>query len=88
MQIRIGELKARASRGHTRLTWDDIETATGIRKQSLIAMNNGSAKQIRPEHLDALGKFFEVGVNDLLEFEDVTLPLQINVRPDRRKAQR
>ena len=85
MQIKIGELKARASRAGNRLTWEEIETATGIRQPTLIAMNNGTAKQIRPEHLDALCKFFEVELKELLEAEDVKLPLQLNVRPDRRK---
>jgi DNA-binding Xre family transcriptional regulator len=85
MQIKIGELKVRASRGGARLTWDDIEAATGVRRPSLIAMNNGTAKQIRPEHLDALCKFFGVGVGDLLEAEEVELPLRMSIRPDRRK---
>jgi DNA-binding Xre family transcriptional regulator len=84
MQIRIGELKTRARREGRRLTWEDIEQATGIRQPTLISMNNGTAKQIRPKYLDALCKFFGVGVAELLEPEDVTLPLQLNIRPDRR----
>lgn len=85
MQIKIGELKVRANRSGNRLTWEDIETATGIRQPTLISMNNGTVKQIRPEYLDALCKFFEVEVQDLLEVEDVELPLQLNVRPDKRR---
>lgn len=85
MQIKIGELKASASRRGERIRWEDIERATGIRQPTLTAMNNGTAKQIRPEHLDALCKFFGVKAGDLLEAEDVELPLQMSIRPDRRK---
>lgn len=86
MQMKIGELKVRASRGGNRLTWDDIESATGIRRSTLIAMNNGAARQVRPEHIDALAKFFDVPVDELLEVEDVALPLKMNIRPDRKKV--
>jgi DNA-binding Xre family transcriptional regulator len=86
MQIKIGELKARAQRAVGRFTWEDIETATGIRRATLTAMNNGTAKQVRPEHLDALCKLFRVSIAELLEAEDVELPLQLNVRPDRRRG--
>lgn len=85
MQIKIGELKVRASRKGNRLTWDDIAVATNIRQPTLISMNNGTIKQLRPEYIDALCKFFNVEVQDLLEIDDVELPLKLNVRPDRRK---
>ena len=86
MQIKIGELKVRASRGGERLTWEEIEAATGIRRPTLLAMNNGTAKQVRPEHLDALCRFFKVSVEELLEAEFVELPLQLNIRPDKKKG--
>jgi DNA-binding Xre family transcriptional regulator len=85
MLIKIAELKLRASRAGNRLTWEDIETGTGIRQPTLIALNNGSIKQLRPAYLDALCKFFNVDVQELLEVEDVELPLKLNVRPDKRK---
>ncbi len=83
MRIKIGELKLRARRNGTKQTWNDIEVGTGIRKQSLIAMDNGTARQIRPEYLDALVAFFAVPVDELLEPESITLPLRLNVRPDK-----
>jgi hypothetical protein len=59
--------------------------ASGMTAPTLIAMNNGTAKQIRPEHLDASCKFFGVEAKAFLEAEDVKLPLRQNIRPDRRK---
>jgi putative transcriptional regulator len=86
MQIKIAELKVKSSRAGKRITWQSLQDATGIRRATLAAMNNGTVRQLRPEHLDALCKFFGVRVEELLEVEDVELPLRLNTRPDRKKS--
>jgi DNA-binding Xre family transcriptional regulator len=84
MVFHLHTLRAReAERGNT-LSWDDIAERTGIRRATLIAMANHEAKQVRPEYLDALCAFFRVGVNELMTPEPVALPLELNIRPDRR----
>lgn len=84
MQIRIRELKTELRRRGLRLTWADIESGTGIRNTTLFAMDNGTAKTIRPEYLDALCQYFDVGIEELLKPESVDLPLDLNIRPDRK----
>ena len=75
MKFRLSELKAQRSREHGRVTWPDIEAATGIPRNMLIAMDQGSARQIRPEYLDALARYFGVELLSLVELELVDLPL-------------
>lgn len=76
MKLRLSELKAqKARRQGRRITWPDIEAATGIPRNMLIAMDQGKAKQVRVVYLDALAKYFDVELPELLEIEDVTLPL-------------
>lgn len=76
MKFRLSELKAQRARVlDERVTWPDIEAATGVPRNMLIAMDKGAAKQVRPTYIDALVKFFGVEVSALVETEDVTLPL-------------
>lgn len=76
MKFRLSELKAQRARAlDERVTWPDIEAATGVPRNMLIAMDKGAAKQVRPTYIDALVKFFGVEVSALVETEDVTLPL-------------
>ncbi len=74
-------------RRHRKLTWDKLAEATGIRKASLLAYDNGTAKTLRPEHIDALCTVFAVPVSDLLVAEVVALPLLHDIRPDRLKQE-
>lgn len=64
------------------MTWNALADATGIRKASLLAYDKGTAKSIRPEHIDALCTLFAVPVADLLVAEVVALPLDADVRPN------
>jgi DNA-binding Xre family transcriptional regulator len=76
MQFRLSELKAARSREQDRkVTWDEIEQATGVRRNTLIAMDQGRIKQIRPEYIDALAAYFNVTLEELLTLEPVSLPL-------------
>lgn len=76
MQFKIAELKAAKARAEERrITWQEIEEATGIRNNMLISMNNGSARQVRPEYVDALCKYFAVPLERLCTLDDVELPL-------------
>lgn len=76
MQFKLSELKAAHSRElGERVTWEMIAEATGIRRGTLIAMDQGNIRQIRPEYLDALCVYFGVGVEELMAREDVALPL-------------
>lgn len=76
MKFKLSELKAQKARNQDeRITWPDIEAATGVPRNMLIAMDRGSAKQVRPMYLDALVKYFDVDLSALMETEDVILPL-------------
>lgn len=77
MQIKLSELKAQRARElDHKVTWVEIEEATGIGRNTLIAMDKGDVKQIRPEYIDALAAYFGVqDVSELLRLEPVALPL-------------
>lgn len=76
MKFKLSELKAQKARNQNkRITWPDIEAATGVPRNMLIAMNEGRAKQVRTTYLDALAKYFDVELSALAENEDVILPL-------------
>ena len=76
MQFKLAELKAEKARAEERrITWAEIEDATGVRNNMLISMNNGSARQVRPEYIDALCKYFGVALEQLCALDDVDLPL-------------
>lgn len=84
MRFHIHSLKARAAEQGKRLTWDDIAEGTGIRKPMLFQIANGKARAIRPQYIDALCSFFRVGVEELMSADTVDLPIDLNLRPDRR----
>ena len=76
MKFKLSEMKAQRSRDlDVRLTWPEIEAATGVPRNMLIAMDKGSAKQGRPTYIDALAAYFGVGLTELVELEPVALPL-------------
>jgi DNA-binding Xre family transcriptional regulator len=77
MQFKLSELKAQRARELNRkVTWVEIEEATGIGRNTLIAMDKGDVRQIRPEYIDALAAYFGVEeISDLLHIDPVALPL-------------
>ena len=83
MMTKINELKGRLADQGLRQTWDDISAATGIRKATLLAISKGRLKQWRPEYIDALCAYFKVSVGELLVAESMSLPVQLDLRPDR-----
>ena len=83
MMTKINELRGRLADQGFRQTWDEISAATGIRKATLLAMSKGRLKQWRPEYIDVLCAYFKVSVGELLVAESVSLPVQLDLRPDR-----
>lgn len=76
MKFKLSELKAQKARNQNkRITWPDIEAATGVPRNMLIAMDKGRGKQVRITYLDALAAYFGVGLTELVELEPVALPL-------------
>lgn len=84
MRTRIDELKGRMADDGRRVTWEEMSAATGIRMATLLEISKGRLKQWRPEYIDALCAYFGVEVGDLLIADPVALPLELNLRPDRR----
>lgn len=84
MRFHIYTLKARASEKGRRLTWDQLAEATGIRKSMLFRIARNQARMVRPEYIDALCTFFGVAVDELLTAESIDLPLNLDIRPDRK----
>lgn len=74
-----------AERGE-QISLRDIEDATGISRKALTEISKGRVRRIIPEYVDALCAYFGVGAGDLVEVEPVTLPLKLNIRPDRHGA--
>jgi len=66
------------------MTWQDIANGTGIHIPVLLRIAKGQARTIRPEYLDALCSYFEVGAGELMTPDEVELPLRMNLRPDRK----
>lgn len=84
MRFHLHSLKGKATESGRRITWQDIADGTGIRKPTLLNIANGRSRTIRPEYIDALCAYFEVPVGDLLSADEIDLPLELNLRPDRR----
>lgn len=84
MQFHIRTLKARSAEQGRRLTWQDIAQGTGIRRPTLLNLADGKARAIKPDYVDALCTFFGVTAGDLITANEVSLPLTLNLRPDRR----
>lgn len=89
MQIRLNEYKGRLRDAGRRVSNDDIADATGIGISTIDKLSVGAVKEIRLEYIDALATYFsgQLGVSveqiDLVAPEPITLPLALNIRPDR-----
>lgn len=84
MRLRINELRGRmADRGQS-VSLQDIEDATGISRKALTEISKGRIRRLIPEYVDALCVYFGVDAGDLVEADPVDLPLDLNIRPDRR----
>lgn len=84
MLIRLNELKARKAARGERVTFADIAEATGINRRTLDNIAAGNQTEVRGEYIDALAAYFGVSPNELIELSPVELPLNLNIRPDRR----
>lgn len=86
MRLRINELRGRmADRGQS-VSLQDIEDATGISRKALTEISKGRIRRLIPEYVDALCAYFDVEAGELVEADPVDLPLDLNIRPDRRGA--
>ena len=86
MIIRLNELKGRLADAGRRVTLDDIATGTGINRTTLDNIIAGKLKEWRGDYIDALCAYFGVTAGDLIQAEPITLPLSLNIRPDRHGA--
>lgn len=84
MQIRLLELRARQGEGGRPLSLRTVSAGTGIDLRTLENISAGNVKMLRVEYIDALCKFFACAVGDLLLAEEIELPLDLVIRPDRR----
>ena len=78
MRMRLTELmKERPEK----MTWAALEKQTGIRKATRLALDKGTAKSVRLEHIDALCTYFQVKAGELIMAEPIRLPLAEDIRP-------
>lgn len=84
MIIRLKEMQARMTDKGTPATLDAIAAATGIQRTTLDNISRRLIKEIRLEYIDALCAYFGVSAGELLINEPADLPLNLNIRPDRR----
>ena len=89
MLLKLNEYKGKLRDAGKRVSNEDIANATGINLPSIEKILAGKMKEFRGEYLDAFAAYFatELGVPvseiDLIAFEPITLPLALNIRPDR-----
>lgn len=86
MRINLNRLIGERADGGRHESWIEIAEKTGIRRATLYSISRGEIKEFRPEHIDALCKYFEVTAGELIEAEDIAIPIELNLRPDRRKS--
>ena len=92
MQIKLNEYKGRLRDAGKRIGNEDIAAVTGIGISTLNNISAGYTKEFRGEYVDALAAYFaaELGVPitdiNLISPEPITLPLTLNIRPDRHGA--
>ena len=85
MRINLNRLIGERADSGRHESWIEIAEKTGIRRATLYSISRGEIKEFRPEHIDALCKYFAVTAGELIEAEDISLPIELNLRPDRRK---
>ena len=83
MNFRLNELKGKLADSGRSMSWEAIAEETGISKQALIALSKGTMRAIQPVYVDILCKFFNVSADGLIALDDVDLPYELNLRPDR-----
>lgn len=86
MRLRINELRGRMADQGRSVSLQEIEDATGISRKALTEISKGRVRRLIPEYVDALCAYFEVEAGELIEADPVDLPLDLNIRPDRRGA--
>ena len=86
MRLKINLLKAKMADEGKRITLDDIADGTGINRRTLDNIVAGRYNEIRYDYIDALCAYFGVTAGELIQAEPVTLPLALNIRPDRHGA--
>ena len=84
MRFHLRTLKARAGESGRPVTWQDIAEGTGISRSTLLKMADNQVRAIRPKYVDALCAFFDVEIGELMTAERIVLPLDLDLRPDRR----
>lgn len=92
MRIRLNEYKGRAADHGKRVSNEDVAVGTGISLRTVERISAGQMTEIRGEYIDAISTYFaelfdvDVSEIDLVVPDPVDLPLDLNIRPDRRGA--
>lgn len=63
------ELKLHMLMAKNRVTQKELSEATGIRQATISAYYNDTSKHIVKDHIDILCKYFDVDVNELIEYK-------------------
>ena len=87
MKIKLSELRGRLADRGEGVSLQEVEEATGISRKALTKISKGRMNILRPEYIDALCTYFDIDAGELVEAERVSLPLDLNIRPDRHGAQ-
>lgn len=83
MYLKLGELRGkRADRGLPS-SLEAVAEGTGIDQRTLEKITAKGVKLYRREYIDALCAFFECTPSDLIAVEPISLPLKLDIRPDR-----
>lgn len=92
MLVKLNEYKGKLRDAGRRISNGDIATATGINLRTIENISRGDIREFRGEYIDAFAAYFaqQLGVPldeiDLVAPEPITLPLTLNIRPDRHGA--
>lgn len=94
MKVKLYEMLGRIGneKGKTP-SLQEVSEATGMSRVLLTDIRKNQARMLRPEHLDALAAYISeqlgepISESDLISFEPIALPLDLNLRPDRQGKQ-
>ena len=92
MLIKLNEYKGKLRDAGKRVSNEDIAEGTGINLRTIENISSGTLKEFRGEYVDALTVYFAKALGvpvaeiNLIQAEPITLPLSLNIRPDRHGA--
>lgn len=84
MYIKLTELRGRRADRKLPSTLADVAAGTGIDLRTLESMSAQALKMYRREYIDAICAYFECTPDEAIGIDEVSLPLDLVLRPDRR----